>query len=358
MGYCFKCGKELPDGAMFCPVCGSAQPITYDGQYVSGQAAPGQNMQGSPVGVQMNNAAGQQAGYGMPQRQQMNEAGNVPYVGAPQYGAGQPVGGAQGGTGQDGVQGNAVPAKQATPRDKYAYIAIAAMAVLSCIDWISDPPFVTILISLGIVGLAIFYLVRNYEWKAVGPVFLAFAGFCIFSALAQSVEYGLFKMPPSEKEMVADAEREMYSSDGNVRESSRTVENVLEADEDEDSYADSSEDNDTFEEEDSDSSSGGSRNSESSSSGSKKTGLDPELKAFLDSYEDFMDEYVNFMKSYSSNPTNAASMMGQYSEIMQKYYDFAEKAEQYDSDEMSKEDAAYYLDTMARIEKKLLEVYY
>ena len=85
--------------------------------------------------------------------------------------------------------------------------------------------------------------------------------------------------------------------------------------------------------------------------------VDPELKAFLDGYEDFMDEYVDFMKKYSDDPGNAMSMMGEYMEMLQKYEEFAAKAEKYDTDTMSPADAAYYLEVMTRIEKKMLEIY-
>lgn len=84
-------------------------------------------------------------------------------------------------------------------------------------------------------------------------------------------------------------------------------------------------------------------------------GVDPDLKEFLDSYEAFMDEYVEFMKKYNSDPSNAVTMINDYVKILGKYQEFAAKAENYKQEDMSKEDLAYYVDSMARIEKKLLE---
>ena len=84
-------------------------------------------------------------------------------------------------------------------------------------------------------------------------------------------------------------------------------------------------------------------------------GVDPDLKAFLDSYEDFVDEYVEFMKKYMANPTDL-SLLGEYSDMMTKYTDFATKVEKYDTNTMSTEDAAYYLEVTGRCTQKMLEI--
>ena len=84
-------------------------------------------------------------------------------------------------------------------------------------------------------------------------------------------------------------------------------------------------------------------------------GVDPDLKDFLDSYEAFVDEYVVFMQQYSKNPTDL-SLLARYTDIMQKYSDFAVKVEKYDTKEMSTEDAAYYLEVTSRCSQKMLKV--
>jgi len=85
-------------------------------------------------------------------------------------------------------------------------------------------------------------------------------------------------------------------------------------------------------------------------------GVDPKLKAALDEYEDFMNEYVDFMNKYSSDPGNALSMISEYTDMLAKYSDFATKINEMDTSNMSKADYAYYLDTLNRVEKKLLDV--
>ena len=88
---------------------------------------------------------------------------------------------------------------------------------------------------------------------------------------------------------------------------------------------------------------------------SGRRGVDPDLKAFLDSYEDFVDEYVVFMQRYSKNPTDM-TILAQYATIMQKYTDFAAKVEAYDTKTMSTEDASYYIEVTSRCSQKMLKV--
>ncbi|MCR4895183.1 MAG: hypothetical protein K5891_00235 [Lachnospiraceae bacterium] len=85
--------------------------------------------------------------------------------------------------------------------------------------------------------------------------------------------------------------------------------------------------------------------------------VDPDLKAFLDSYEEFMDEYVDFMKKYAADPANMVSMMTEYMEFMNRYVEFTDAIDKYDTKTMSKADAQYYIDVTARVSKKLLEIY-
>lgn len=81
------------------------------------------------------------------------------------------------------------------------------------------------------------------------------------------------------------------------------------------------------------------------------------LKAFLDSYEAFMDEYVAFMKKYNLDTDNAIGMPADYTKIMARYTEFETAIDKYDSDEMSVEDAKYYLDVVNRCNQKMLDIY-
>lgn len=95
----------------------------------------------------------------------------------------------------------------------------------------------------------------------------------------------------------------------------------------------------------------------SESASNQPSGLNPELKAYLDSYEEFMDEYIEFMEKYEKS-NNDIAMLADYTKIMAKYADFAKKIDEYDEDEMSKEDWDYYVEVTTRVNSKLLKAAY
>ena len=88
---------------------------------------------------------------------------------------------------------------------------------------------------------------------------------------------------------------------------------------------------------------------------SNNSGIDPDFKAAMDSYEKFMDEYVAFMKKYKNNPSDLG-LLADYADYMSKYADFVEDFEKWEDEEMNAAETAYYIDVQARVSKKLLEV--
>ena len=80
--------------------------------------------------------------------------------------------------------------------------------------------------------------------------------------------------------------------------------------------------------------------------------ISPELKEFLQSYEAFMDEYCEFMEHYDS--ANATQLL-EYASLMQKYSDFAKKADEYDESTMTDAETIYYVETLNRINVKLMK---
>ena len=81
----------------------------------------------------------------------------------------------------------------------------------------------------------------------------------------------------------------------------------------------------------------------------------PEVKEFLDTYENFMDEYIEFMKSYeSSSAEDLVAMMGGYADLMAQYADYSAKLDALDEDSMNEAELAYYIEVTSRIEQKLL----
>lgn len=85
------------------------------------------------------------------------------------------------------------------------------------------------------------------------------------------------------------------------------------------------------------------------------SGIRPEFKDMMDSYEAFFDEYCEFMKKYNESD-DVTSMLADYTDYMTKYVEFMGKLDEVDEDELSTEEALYYAEVSARISKKILEV--
>lgn len=85
------------------------------------------------------------------------------------------------------------------------------------------------------------------------------------------------------------------------------------------------------------------------------TGIRPEVKDFLDSYESFMNEYCDFMEKYE-NSDDVASMLNDYTEYMKKYADFTQKMDDMGDSDLNTEELKYYLDVQNRVSQRLLTV--
>lgn len=88
-------------------------------------------------------------------------------------------------------------------------------------------------------------------------------------------------------------------------------------------------------------------------------GIRPEFIEAMDSYEAFFDEYVDFMNEYMDADTDEMlDMLDEYSDYMKSYAETMKKFEELENEEMSTEEAIYYLEVANRISTKLLEVEY
>lgn len=85
------------------------------------------------------------------------------------------------------------------------------------------------------------------------------------------------------------------------------------------------------------------------------SGMRPEFKEAMDSYEAFYDEYIEFMKTYQDNPSDL-KLLAQYADMVKQEAEMTRKFEEWDEDDMTDEELEYYLDVNLRIEKKLLDV--
>ena len=84
------------------------------------------------------------------------------------------------------------------------------------------------------------------------------------------------------------------------------------------------------------------------------SGVTPEFKTAMDSYEAFFDEYVEFMESLSESPDDITLLM-QYAGFMSRFASTMEALDAIDETALSPADDAYYIEVMARIDMKLLQ---
>ncbi len=99
-----------------------------------------------------------------------------------------------------------------------------------------------------------------------------------------------------------------------------------------------------------------SANASSDTSTASTTEVDPDLKAFLDSYESVMNAYCDFMDQYdSASEAEQLSMSIEYLKLTGEYAEMLEKLDNYDTDTMSAADLAYYTEVTLRVEARLLQ---
>ena len=306
MAFCMNCGNEVPDGTKFCPNCGTqvGSSVTPD------RVAEAQNVQQQsrePVASQQN-----------------------AYTPQPPVQKPQPSG-----------------------LDRFGKLFGIILLILAILDFSSDPAILTIILSAGIIAGAIFCLIRKYKLKGFTIIALILAAFCLFAGVGQAKKYGLFTMPPEEYASSSLTEEEEKPIE--EEKTSSTVESKTETKEE---TAIVNEDKAVPDDKAEETTAPSQVEQPQESQEKEQTGgVDPNLKAFLDSYEEFVDQYVEFMKKYNSDPNNMVSMLGEYGEMMQKYADFAEKIDKYDSNSMSTEDYKYYIEVTTRCAQKMLEVY-
>lgn len=286
MAYCRNCGNEIPEGSKFCSNCGTAIEI--------GAAV---------VNSQVESKA-----------ENIKQAENEKFYTSDVY------------------SNSDADAKKKSKRatNKLGKLFVLILIILAIVDMFSDPPALTIVLSVAIIIGCIFCFAKKYKLKGFTIMALLLSVLCLVSGINQTKKYGLFAIPEQgNTKIVATKSVEAPTKKSNTSVTQTTTnDNTKKA-------------------------------STTNTTETKQTvnGVDPELKAFLDSYEDFMDEYVDFMKKYMADPGNAVSMLSEYSQVMSEYEKFAKAIDAYDSKEMSTEDAKYYLDVVNRCNKKMLEIY-
>ncbi len=85
-----------------------------------------------------------------------------------------------------------------------------------------------------------------------------------------------------------------------------------------------------------------------------QSGMRPEFKEQMDSYEAFMDEYISFMKTFDAENTTA-EYLKKYMDFLTKYNDYVQKVDSVDESTLSDEEEKYYVEVTTRVSRKLME---
>ncbi len=320
MAFCGNCGKEISDGVRFCSNCGAS----------IGNEAP-DNLAGS---TSVDNTS-----VNAPDNTYVSRADMNPYM--------------------DPTRAYVIPPQtepESTGIDKFGKFFWIPLVILTIVDFVSDPPIVTILLSAVIIGGAIYALARKCKFKGFAIVCIVLAAICMIAGVSQAKKYGLFTISgKSDYTSTADKDEEVSDAASEKDSTVQTSDSKPGSATTDSKFNDKNDKSDSTTTSDDNKASEPAESKDDSSASVATGGVDPDLKAFLNSYEEFVDEYVDFMKKYMANPTDL-SLMGEYADMLSKLSDFDTKLDNYDSNNMSTEDAAYYLEVTTRCTQKMLEI--
>ncbi len=83
--------------------------------------------------------------------------------------------------------------------------------------------------------------------------------------------------------------------------------------------------------------------------------VNSDFKKTMDDYELFIDNYVTYMNKYKSGDLSFSDML-KYAQVLEKYNEVMIDLENIDENSLSSSDLNYYLETMNRINYKILSI--
>lgn len=82
-----------------------------------------------------------------------------------------------------------------------------------------------------------------------------------------------------------------------------------------------------------------------------------DFQTLMDDFEMYLDEYCTFIEEYSkAEPSEQLTMASEYMRISTEYMDIAEKVQAIDTDSLTTDEAAYYLEVMGRCGARMVKV--
>lgn len=90
--------------------------------------------------------------------------------------------------------------------DKFGKFFWIPILILAIVDFMSDPPILTLILAIVVIGGAIFALSRKYKMKGFIIIALIMSAICILTSVSQGKKYGWFRIP----------DKSEYTSSSNV----------------------------------------------------------------------------------------------------------------------------------------------
>ena len=86
--------------------------------------------------------------------------------------------------------------------------------------------------------------------------------------------------------------------------------------------------------------------------GTSSSGVSPEFKEWMDTYEAFMNDYIDILEKYTTNPSDL-TILTDYFSMLEKYTEYEEKIESYNEETLGAADSAYFVESYSRILKRM-----
>ena len=157
MAHCMNCGNEIPEGTKFCPECGAKVPVKEMTSMDTTTYAEGQNQQNQDLtqGFFEQNISNPNS---MSQANQAFE-----------------------------------PVKTGSGIKRYAKFFGIGLFVAALLSFGVHMPFISIVLSGLIIGVAVFCLSRKYQLKGFTIAALVLSSLCLLSGVGNAGKYGLFQ---------------------------------------------------------------------------------------------------------------------------------------------------------------------
>ena len=171
MAFCGNCGNQLPEGMKFCPNCGTAvanieNPLSIEPEDRKTVGNAVNEFQPIPHQIPMMNTRAMT------------------------------------------IDPRTIPPRPETWLDKYGKFFGIPIFILSILDFMTDPPIFTIILSIMLISGSVFCLARKFKLKFFPIVAIVLSTICLIAGVFQAKKMGLFRTPEDSEYVESLSDRE------------------------------------------------------------------------------------------------------------------------------------------------------